>query len=97
MRRRRQSARVTGAAPNTRWVDDCVVCDAHGFIKTGADLSQDELAAAHWPLPRAPHLLETSLPGVFAVDDSLSLAVGMPLVLPPVLYPLAILLCSTFK
>jgi thioredoxin reductase (NADPH) len=35
----------------------------------GADLSQDELAAAHWPLARAPHLLETSLPGVFAVGD----------------------------
>src|SRR5919109_450765 len=69
MRRRRQSARVTGAAPNTRWVDDCVVCDAHGFIKTGTDLSQDELAAARWPLARAPHLLETSLPGVFAVGD----------------------------
>jgi thioredoxin reductase (NADPH) len=60
---------MTGAAPNTRWVDDCVVCDAYGFIKTGADLSQDELAAAHWPLARTPHLLETSLPGVFAVGD----------------------------
>jgi thioredoxin reductase (NADPH) len=60
---------MTGAAPNTRWVDGCVVCDAHGFIKTGADLSQDELAGARWPLARTPHLLETSLPGVFAVGD----------------------------
>ena len=28
-----------------------------------------DLAAANWPLRRAPHLLETSLPGVFAVGD----------------------------
>jgi thioredoxin reductase (NADPH) len=65
----RQVFLMTGAAPNTRWVDDCVVCDAYGFIKTGTDLSQDELAAARWPLARTPHLLETSLPGVFAVGD----------------------------
>ena len=32
-------------------------------------LSPDELAAAKWPLARAPYLLETSLPGVFAVGD----------------------------
>jgi thioredoxin reductase (NADPH) len=43
--------------------------DAKGFIKTGPDLSQEDLAAAHWPLTRVPHLLETSLPGVFAVGD----------------------------
>ncbi|PYS38938.1 MAG: hypothetical protein DMG14_15835, partial [Acidobacteria bacterium] len=43
--------------------------DARGFIKTGPDLSHDDLAAAHWPLARLPHLLETSLPGVFAVGD----------------------------
>jgi thioredoxin reductase (NADPH) len=65
----RQVFLMTGASPNTRWLDGCVVRDANGFIKTGADLSQDELAAAHWPLARAPHLLETSLPGVFAVGD----------------------------
>jgi thioredoxin reductase (NADPH) len=60
---------MTGAAPATQWLDGCVVRDAKGFIKTGPDLSQDELTAAHWPLGRAPHLLETSLPGVFAVGD----------------------------
>jgi hypothetical protein len=43
------------------------VLDAKGFIKTGPDLSGDELTAAHWPLPRAPHLLETSVPRVFAI------------------------------
>jgi thioredoxin reductase (NADPH) len=60
---------MTGAVPNTGWLDGCLALDAKGFIKTGADLSPEDLAAARWPLPRAPHLLETSLPGVFAVGD----------------------------
>jgi thioredoxin reductase (NADPH) len=60
---------MAGAIPNTRWLDGCVALDEKGFIKTGPDLSQDELAAANWPLSRAPYLLETSLPGVFAVGD----------------------------
>jgi thioredoxin reductase (NADPH) len=60
---------MTGAAPSTQWLDRCVTLDANGFIKTGTDLSQDDLSAAEWPLARSPHLLETSLPGVFAVGD----------------------------
>ncbi len=60
---------MTGGDPNTRWLDGCVVRDTKGFIKTGSDLSQDELAAARWPHGRAPYLHETSLPGVFAVGD----------------------------
>ncbi len=60
---------MTGAVPNTHWLEECVVLDKNGFIKTGPDLSQEELAAARWPLRRAPYLLETSLPGVFAVGD----------------------------
>ena len=60
---------MTGAIPNTSWLDGCVVRDAKGFIKTGPDLTQEELAEAHWPPGRAPYLLETSLPGVFAVGD----------------------------
>ena len=60
---------MTGAAPNTRWLDGCVTLDAKGFIKTGPVLSPDDLSAAHWPLARPPYLLETSLPGVFAVGD----------------------------
>jgi thioredoxin reductase (NADPH) len=60
---------MTGAVPSTQWLDGCVALDADGFIKTGPDLSQEDLAAAHWPLTRAPHLLETSVPGVFAVGD----------------------------
>jgi len=60
---------MTGAAPNTGWLDGCVVLDAKGFIKTGPVLSPEDLSAAHWPLARRPYLLETSLPGVFAVGD----------------------------
>ena len=60
---------MTGAAPNTQWLDGRVVRDAQGFIKTGPDLSRDELSAAHWPLSRPPHLLETSVPGVFSAGD----------------------------
>jgi thioredoxin reductase (NADPH) len=60
---------MTGAIPNTEWLDGCVALDAKGFIKTGPDLSTEDLAAARWPLSRTPHLLETSLPGVFAVGD----------------------------
>ena len=60
---------MTGAVPNTRWLEGCVALDARGFIKTGPNLSPDDIVAAHWPLARPPHLLETSLPGVFAVGD----------------------------
>jgi thioredoxin reductase (NADPH) len=60
---------MAGAAPSSGWLADCVTLDDKGFIKTGPDLSQEDLAAAHWPLARAPYLLETSLPGVFAVGD----------------------------
>ena len=60
---------MTGAVPGTKWLEGCISLDVKGFIKTGPDLSPEDLAAAHWPLPRAPHLLETSLPGVFAVGD----------------------------
>jgi thioredoxin reductase (NADPH) len=60
---------MAGAIPNTHWLDGCLTLDEKGFIKTGSDLSEDDLAAAHWPLSRAPFLLETSLPGVFAVGD----------------------------
>ena len=60
---------MTGANPNTGWLNGCVVLDARGFIKTGTDLSPESLSAAHWPLARQPYLLETSLPAVFAVGD----------------------------
>ena len=60
---------MTGAIPAAAWLDGCVVLDEHGFIKTGPDLSRDDLSESRWPTARLPHLLETSLPGVFAVGD----------------------------
>jgi thioredoxin reductase (NADPH) len=60
---------MTGADPNTDWLDGCVALDGRGFIKTGPDLSLEDLQDAHWPLGRRPYLLETTLPGVFAAGD----------------------------
>jgi len=60
---------MTGAVPNTAWLNGCIALDDKGFIKTGSDLSRDDLTAAKWPLIRPPFSLETSLPGVFAVGD----------------------------
>jgi thioredoxin reductase (NADPH) len=54
---------MTGASPNTDWLEGCVSLDAKQFIKTGTDVGDD------WPLQRPPFMLETSLPGVFAVGD----------------------------
>jgi len=54
---------MTGAQPNTSWLKGCLALDGKQFVQTGQDLGTD------WPLPRAPYLLETSLPGVFAVGD----------------------------
>jgi thioredoxin reductase (NADPH) len=59
---------MAGASPRTEWLKGCVLLDSKGFILTGRDL--DPLSQSfNWPLPRAPQMLETSLPGVFAVGD----------------------------
>jgi thioredoxin reductase (NADPH) len=60
---------MTGADPCTRWLDGCLALDNKGFIKTGTELSAHELSADRWAPGRPPLLLETSLPGVFAVGD----------------------------
>ena len=60
---------MAGAVPNTKWLEGCLALDEKGFVRTGGDLSREDLMAARWPLGRPPHLLETTLPGVFAVGD----------------------------
>lgn len=60
---------LAGADPCTSWLNGCVALDDRGFVKTGADLSQADLAQSSWPVARAPLPFETSLPGVFAVGD----------------------------
>ena len=59
---------MAGASPRTEWLQDCVALDKKGFILTGRDVAASNGASA-WKLPRAPQMLETSLPGVFAVGD----------------------------
>jgi thioredoxin reductase (NADPH) len=57
-----------GASPRTEWLGPDVVRDDKGFVVTGSDL----LGPAHpprWQLSRAPFVLETSVPGVFAAGD----------------------------
>jgi thioredoxin reductase (NADPH) len=54
---------MTGADPNTAWLRGSVELDAQGFIETGAGVGTG------WPLRRTPYMLESSLPGVFAVGD----------------------------
>jgi thioredoxin reductase (NADPH) len=66
---------MTGADPNTSFIEGCVLVDDKKFVKTGGDLLPDELALAHWPLPRRPLLMETSIPGVFCVGDARSTSV----------------------
>jgi thioredoxin reductase (NADPH) len=60
---------MTGAEANSGWLSGCVALDPAGFIKTGPDLTPQDLSTAQWPLERSPYLLETSRPGVFAVGD----------------------------
>jgi thioredoxin reductase (NADPH) len=58
-----------GAEPGTGWLDGVVERDHRGFIFTGPDLLHDGKRPKSWPLDRDPGLLETNVPGVFAVGD----------------------------
>jgi thioredoxin reductase (NADPH) len=60
---------MMGASPCTRWLEGCVSLDDKGFVKTGQDLTAEDLASTDWSLTRPPLLLETSRPGIFAVGD----------------------------
>ena len=59
---------MAGASPRTNWLSGCLALDNKGFILTGRDLDA-ETKTPVWPLARPPQMLETSLPGVFAVGD----------------------------
>jgi len=61
---------MTGASPNTSWLRGRLALDDKGFILTGRDLpSAVEPDQNPWPLSRPPYMLESSLPGVFAIGD----------------------------
>jgi thioredoxin reductase (NADPH) len=58
-----------GALPQTDWLGDLVERDERGFILTGPDLIRAGDRPKGWLLDRDPFLLETNIPGVFAVGD----------------------------
>lgn len=60
---------LIGATPHTDWLEGVVERDEHGFILSGADLVRDGKPPRGWALDRPPGLLETSVPGIFAVGD----------------------------
>ena len=60
---------MAGASPKTGWLSGCVALDNKGFIVTGRELEAGA-APIPWPLRRPPYMLETSIPGVFAVGDA---------------------------
>jgi thioredoxin reductase (NADPH) len=60
---------MIGAQPNSAWLADCVALDAKGFVKTGTDLTAEDLSRTRWPVTRAPFLFETNRHRVFAVGD----------------------------
>ncbi|HTU46216.1 MAG TPA: FAD-dependent oxidoreductase [Bryobacteraceae bacterium] len=58
-----------GAEPRTKWLDGVIERDSRGFILTGPDLLRDGKRPKGWTLERDPGLLETNVPGIFAVGD----------------------------
>ncbi len=58
-----------GALPRTDWLGDVIQRDDRGFILTGPDLMQDRQRPKGWTVDRDPFLLETNVPGIFAVGD----------------------------
>lgn len=58
-----------GALPQTDWLADLVERDDRGFVLTGPDLIREGQRPKGWALDRDPFLLETNVPGIFAVGD----------------------------
>ena len=58
-----------GAVPHTDWLDGILARDERGFLFTGSDLPRKNNKPLGWSLERDPYLLETNVPGIFAVGD----------------------------
>ncbi len=61
---------LVGGTPHTQWLAGTIEMDAKGYILTGRDLLRSGHPPSGWRLEREPFLLETSMPGVFAVGDA---------------------------
>jgi thioredoxin reductase (NADPH) len=60
---------LIGARPHTDWLPDFVERDPWGYVLTGSELMQSGRITESWPLERPPLMMETSLPGMFAIGD----------------------------
>ena len=60
---------MTGAVPNTSWLEGCLALDEKGFVRTGTDLNANDMTSGRWPLTRQPYMFETTVPRIFAVGD----------------------------
>jgi thioredoxin reductase (NADPH) len=60
---------MTGAVPNTNWLEGCLALDEKGFVRTGTDLDANDMTSGRWPLTRQPYMFETTVPRIFAVGD----------------------------
>jgi thioredoxin reductase (NADPH) len=58
-----------GALPRTDWLGDLIERDERGFLLAGPDLIRNGKRPKGWSLDRDPFLLETNIPGIFAVGD----------------------------
>jgi thioredoxin reductase (NADPH) len=58
-----------GALPRTDWLAGLVERDDRGFLLTGPELIRNGQGPKGWTLDRDPFLLETNVPGIFAVGD----------------------------
>jgi thioredoxin reductase (NADPH) len=58
---------MTGADPNTSWLDGCIALDDKGFIKAGPDLLSEDLSSAAWPLTHQPYFCLKPVCPVFSL------------------------------
>jgi thioredoxin reductase (NADPH) len=64
-----------GAEPHTEWLEGTLLRDANGFLRTGTSAMCEGKRPPGWTANRDPYLLETSMPGVFAVGDVRDVAI----------------------
>lgn len=60
---------MTGAVPSTDWLKGCIALNEKGFVRTGSDLTPEDLRSANGAAARLPQSFETNWPGIFAVGD----------------------------